>query len=165
MPSSISCFLFCLSETQETDLSPRRSTYAYKQAAAENQECEPYSSEYFVITGFQSIYESLNEQCRDELSTLIEKAELHYNIRFVLCDNPKSLSVYSSQSWYKRHVTGMDGIWVGDGIADQYLLKIGKLTNEPYSEIPPCFGYVVKRGKPVLTKLIVGESSKEDTDQ
>lgn len=137
----------------------------YKQAVAESRPLEAYDPEYFVISGLQSILEGLSEQGRDELNTLLEKAELHYNIRFILCDSAKALSELSAAAWYRRHISGNDGIWVGDGIADQYSLKVGKLTNSLYSEVPLHFGYLVKRGKPTLVKLIIGENYEEDTER
>lgn len=142
-----------------------RRNNTYKKAVSNNQELPPYMAEYFVITGFQALCESLTEQDRDELNTLLEKAESYYNVRFIICDTAKSTSGYSTQPWYKRHITGTDGVWVGDGIADQYILKIGKLSNEMYSEVPPYFGYHVKRGKAILTKLIVGECSRKEASK
>ncbi len=137
----------------------------YKKAVAEGRVAEAYTPEYFIVTGIQTLYESMDEKTRDEWNTLLEKAEPHYNIRFIFCDSPKALSTYSSMPWYKRHISGAEGVWVGDGITDQHTLKIGKLTNSLYSEIPPHFGYLVKRGKPILMKLIVGEHSEEETER
>ncbi len=142
-----------------------RRNNTYKQAAASNQPTEKFAAEYYVITGLQKIFAGLSDRGKDELSTLLEKAELHYNIRFILCDSAKAISEFSSTAWYKRHITGNDGIWVGDGIAEQYSLKVGKLTNSLYSEIPLHFGYLVKHGKPTLAKLIIGEHWEEDTER
>lgn len=136
----------------------------YKQALSKNEPVDAYPPEYFVITGLQTILSGLTDQGRDELNTLLEKAELHYNIRVVLCDGVKTISQFSGANWYKRHISGNDGIWVGNGITDQYILKIGRLTNLLYSEVAPQFGYVVKRGKPMLVKLIVGENNEEGFD-
>lgn len=142
-----------------------RRNNTYKQAVADMRETEAYALEYFVITGLQTILDSLSDQGKDELNTLLEKAELNYNIRFILCDDAKAISSFSGTAWYKRHISGNEGIWVGDGIADQYSLKVGKLTNSLYSEVPPHFGYLVKRGKPTLVKLIVGETYEEDAER
>lgn len=142
-----------------------RRNNTYKQAVAKGGPVESYSSEYFVITGLQTILASLSDQGKDEVNTLMEKAELHYNIRFVLCESAKTMSEFVGTAWYKRHISGSEGIWVGDGIADQYTLKIGKLTSSLYSELPPHFGYLVKRGKPTLAKLIVGSRCEEEMEE
>lgn len=139
-----------------------RRNHTYKTAIAEKGTVEVYAPEYFVITGLQAILNSLSDQGQDELTTLLEKAETHYNIRFILCDDARTFSSFSGSGWYKQHITGSDGIWIGDGITDQYALKIRKLTNDLYAEIPIHFGYLVRRGKPTLVKLIVGEHYGED---
>lgn len=137
----------------------------YKTAVAAKEAPPEYETEYYVITGLQTIINSLSPEGKDKLSTLLEKAELSYNIRFILCGTAKEMTSFTMASWYKRHINENGGLWVGDGIADQYVLKVGKLTNSLYSEIPPHFGYIVKRGKPVLAKLIVGEQFEEETDE
>lgn len=143
----------------------KRRNNTYKQAAAEGETVESYQPEYFIITGLQAILASLPDQRKDELNTLLEKAEPHYNIRFVLCESAKAASEFVGTAWYRRHISGSEGIWVGDGITDQYVLKIGKLTSSLYSEIPPHFGYLVKRGKPTLVKLIVGSQDEEAAEE
>lgn len=142
-----------------------RRNNTYKQAVAKGGPVESYSPEYFVITGLQTILASLSDQGKDEVNTLMEKAELHYNIRFVLCESAKAMSEFVGTAWYKRHISGSEGIWVGDGIADQYTLKIGKLTSSLYSELPPHFGYLVKRGKTILVKLIVGSRCEGEMEE
>lgn len=142
-----------------------RRNNTYKTAAANGQEPEDYAPEYYVITGLRTILDGLSDEGKDKLNTLLEKAELPYHIRFILCDSAKAVSGLSAAPWYKRHVSGADGIWVGDGIANQYTLKVGKLTQVLYSELPPHFGYLVRHGKPALAKLIVGENYKEETEQ
>lgn len=139
-----------------------RRNNTYKKAAAAGHPTEAYAAEYFVITGLQTILAGLSDAERDQFNTLLEKAELPYNIRFILCSDVKSFAGFSGTMWYSRHISGSDGIWVGDGIADQYSLKVGRLTNSLYSELPPHFGYLVRRGKPTLAKLIVGEHCEED---
>lgn len=114
-----------------------RRNNTYKQAVAKGGPVESYSPEYFVITGLQTILASLSDQGKDEVNTLMEKAELHYNIRFVLCESAKAMSEFVGTAWYKRHISGSEGIWVGDGIADQYTFENGKLTSSLYSELPP----------------------------
>ena len=141
-----------------------RRNNTYKLAEKENRRSEVYSPQYYVITGIQSIYADLAEDTKDKFNTLLEKAELHFHIRFILCSTTKELAEFAGTNWYKRHVTGSDGIWVGNGISDQYILKLGRLTNALYSEILPPFGYTVKRGKATLVKLIVGEHSEEDAE-
>lgn len=80
----------------------------------------------------------------------MEKAELHYNIRFVLCESAKAMSEFVGTAWYKRHISGSEGIWVGDGIADQYTLKIGKLTSASIRSFLRTLAILLSEGKRYL---------------
>ena len=50
---------------------------------------------------------------------------------------------------------------LGDGISEQYALKVGKVSSSLYAELPPHFGYVVRRGKPVLCKLLQPQEGED----
>ena len=58
------------------------------------------------------------------------------------------------ENWYKKQITGTEGLWIGDGLTDQYVLKISKLTRELYEEIGTDFGYLCTHGKPQLIKVL-----------
>lgn len=126
----------------------------YKTAKAANQTLPEYSKKYYVITGFQSIYESLSAENQDKLNVLIEKAELEYHIRFILCDTSKNISSYMHLPWYKRHVSDYHGIWLGNGFAEQHIVKVRKMQSTFYAEIPYEYGYMVKDGNAKLIKLL-----------
>lgn len=129
-------------------------------AANERKPLPDYDPEYVIITGLQNIHAGLDAEYRDKLLTMLEKAEVDYNMRFMLCDTVRGLSSFAGQPWYRRYVTGMEGIWVGDGITNQNILKINRVTNALYSEVPRHFGYVVRRGKPTLIKLLVSAKAE-----
>lgn len=127
---------------------------SYKTAIQGGKSAPKFVEMCYVITGLKVILASLDDDGRDKLRTLLEHAETTYSIRFVLCDNAQDLREFTSEPWYKKHVSGTEGVWVGDGIAEQYVLRLGAINSALYSEIPPHFGYVVKKGRPILTKLL-----------
>ncbi len=129
---------------------------SYKTAQKENAPLPEFEREYYVITGLSAILDSLDAEGQDKLRTLMEKARPEYGIRFLLCDSAKAMSAHSADGWYKTHITGSDGVWVGDGISEQYLMKPSKMSNSLYAEVPNHFGYLLRRGRPVLVKLIEG---------
>ncbi len=52
---------------------------------------------------------------------------------------------------------GTEGLWIGDGVADQYVLKCNKVTALLYEEIGDGFGYLFNHGRPVRIKLLSEE--------
>ena len=63
------------------------------------------------------------------------------------------------EAWYKANVNNNSGIWIGNGIVNQYTILLNKMTKELREEIPDNFGYVIINGKTSYAKLV--ESSIE----
>ena len=80
----------------------------------------------------------------------------------IIADEYKVLYSCRSDAWFTQNVNSANGIWIGDGFGNQYLFKPSKFSSEYNEEIGNKFGYVVKRGKPILTKLAI--SAKEDDE-
>lgn len=140
-----------------TEMVNRNNTY--KDANLDIASLEQFERKVIVIIGFKHFYEQLPAESKEKLSILIEKAEAIYKIHFVIAEALSDFNTFAYDSWYKRHITGSDGIWIGDGIADQYMLKINKITSELYEEIGDEYGYALNRNRPTLVKLL---SSKEE---
>lgn len=79
---------------------------------------------------------------------------------FILADSVDKFKKIEYDDWYRNTVNNTRGIWVGDGIANQFAIKLTKTSKELYEEIGNRFGYVVERGIPTLIKLI--EEGKGD---
>ena len=141
-----------------------RRNNTYKTAQSGGEALPQYPLWIYLITGFSEILSQLSAEGKDRLNTLMEKAERAYNVRFWVCDTARGLSALSALGWYKRLVTGSDGIWAGDGISDQYALKLGKISSDLYTEIPAGFGYAVRRGRPTLVKLLTRRGAPESEE-
>ena len=74
-------------------------------------------------------------------------------------DSLDGLKKQEYENWYKAIVTTNRGIWLGNGIADQFTLKLAKTPRVLRELIPEDFGYSVKNGIATLIKLI--SSDKE----
>ena len=65
------------------------------------------------------------------------------------------MKTFAYDDWYKNSVDDSFGIWLGNGISDQYSLKLMSTPRELREEIPEGFGYVVKNGKATLVKFVI----------
>ena len=63
----------------------------------------------------------------------------------------------SYDDWFKNSIDLSDGIWIGNGLGDQFTLKVTTNSRELREDIDPKFGYVVNRGKAVQVKFIIDE--------
>lgn len=73
---------------------------------------------------------------------------------FVMADSVDKFKKIEYDDWYRNTVNNNRGIWIGDGIANQFAIKLTKTSKELYDEVGNRFGYVVERGMPVLIKLL-----------
>lgn len=133
----------------------------YKEASLDMKVLEQFERKAVVIFGLKALFERITSENKKKLALLIEKGEAIYKIHFFMADGVASFKEYAYEPWYKRHVSGSDGIWIGDGIADQYSLKLNKMSSEYYDDIGSDYGYVVERGKAVLTKLLSSTPEEE----
>lgn len=126
----------------------------YKDAGSDPAALEDFDERVYVIVGMKRLLELLSDDGKDKLRTLLEKAEAVYKLHFVVAESISGHGAFSYDAWYKRHLTGADGVWIGDGIADQYFLKVNKVTSELYEEVGTEYGYLVSRNRPVLMKTL-----------
>jgi S-DNA-T family DNA segregation ATPase FtsK/SpoIIIE len=88
------------------------------------------------------------------LNNMINKAKELEKYNFILVDSVDKLKKLEFDDWYKSLTTGNQGIWVGNGITNQFALKLTKVSRDLYEDIENSFGYVIEKGTPTLIKLV-----------
>lgn len=138
-----------------------RRNNAYKDAGSDAAVLQDDPERVYVLCGVRKLFDKLSEDGKDKLAVLLEKAESVYKLRFVLVDALSQLNTFAYEGWFKRQVGGTDGLWIGDGVAEQYLMKVSKITNDLYEEIGCGYGYLIVKNRPILLKLLSSESEEE----
>lgn len=142
------------------DMVERNNTY--KDAKLNPESLETFERRVIVLFGYKRFFSQLTPDGQEKMSLVLLKAESIYKLHFIVVDAISDFSSYNYEEWFKRQITGAEGIWIGDGVADQYMLKVNKVTNELYEEIGDEYGYVLNRNRPTLVKLL---SSMEEEDE
>lgn len=130
----------------------RNNTYKDAQMAPES--LDAFERRVIVFVGYKRFFSRLTPDGQDKMNLVLLKAEAIYKLHFVIVDALSDFSAYTYEEWFKRQISGADGVWIGDGIADQYMLKVSKVTNELYEEIGNDYGYVLNRNRQTLIKLL-----------
>ncbi len=133
----------------------------YKDADKDLSVLREYDERCYLIYGAKKFLGQLDNDEKNKMDTLLMKAIPEYKIHFVLCDSVTQLKTFEYDSWYKLHIAGSNGIWIGNGVADQYTLKINKIKRSMYEEISTDFGYMIDRGRPTLMKLLSAKKEGE----
>ena len=137
----------------------------YKDALAEGREVEKFDSVLVIINSLLALRDCLSEQTREKLALILEKGSVNYGINIVIAESVKNISSVSFEKWYKANVSTSDGIWIGNGITEQYQMKAGKTTPEMHEDITPEFGYSLIKGKCVKIKVLNNRMEDENDDE
>ena len=115
-----------------------------------------------VIIGLDKFLNDLEDGENGFYETLKNAEELK-NYSFIIVENFTRLKNHEYDGWYKNYITGDSGIWIGNGISDQYLINISSSNRNLVNNCGDSFGYVINREEPVLVKLL-GMKDKGDED-
>lgn len=132
----------------------------FKDTEAENKTPPVFEKIYYIINSLSSLINILSPDEKDKLYTLLERSKTEYNVFFIIADTVNNIAAVAFEEWFKVNASVNDGIWIGNGISEQYQLKVSKMTNEMYKEVENGFGYCVNKGQTKLIKLLSSISSE-----
>jgi S-DNA-T family DNA segregation ATPase FtsK/SpoIIIE len=135
---------------------------SFKDAKEKGEAPPAFDAVTCIIHSLSGLMSKISEDAKDKLRVLLEKGDTAYQVSFIISDSVGSISSVAYESWFKAKVSLSDGIWLGNGISDQYQLKIAKLTNDLYQEIGDHFGYRLLKGKPTLIKLLTSVTAESE---
>ncbi len=124
-----------------------------------------FSKHIYIFPSFSIMSKYLSADGIDKLNVLLDKSTSDYEMYFIICDISSELQKLSMQPWFRNHCGKGNGIWVGDGVTNQYQLKISSVSSELNREIGGDFGIVINNGKYKICKLVQPEFLLEEEDK
>ncbi len=110
-----------------------------------------------IFIGLNSLFQKLTPVEKGNITMMIQNSQSLGTIKFLVADTIDSIKTISYEGWYKASADMSEGIWIGNGIANQFTLKVSTNARVLRAEIESNFGYVIKKGKATLIKLISNE--------
>lgn len=136
----------------------------YKEALERGDEVENFGHLFVIINSLSMLKAALSDQGKEKLALILEKGTIEYNVNIVIGEQVKNISSVSFEKWYKANVSPSDGLWIGNGITEQYQMKANKTTSEMHEDITAEFGYSLIKGKCVKLKLLNNRAEEEDDE-
>ena len=127
---------------------------AFKNAHENNDQSK---NTFVVIVGLNSLFGKVSPDEKDMFTGLINDAKNDGNIKIILVDTIDTIKNINFESWYKSNTDLAEGIWLGNGIGNQFTLKVTTNARVLRAEVDPGFGYVIRKGKAALIKLMSDE--------
>ena len=103
-----------------------------------------------IIIGIDKFLQGIENDFEEDL----KKAEELENYTFIIVESLFKLKNHEYDEWYKNYVPKDSGIWVGNGINDQYLLRFDSNSKDIINNCGESFGYLIKQEQASIIKLI-----------
>ena len=112
-----------------------------------------------IIYGVEKLNNLIDNK---ELQELSKYYKLSPNINLIFVDSDFKLKKIIFEKWYTDLVNNTNGIWIGNGLVEQGIIKISGYIKNYSESINNEFAWVIKNGVPSLVKLInnVGDSNE-----
>ena len=110
-----------------------------------------------IIIGIASLLSKLSAIEKEKLTKLFDSSKELGNVKYILVDSIDNIKSLAFESWFKTSVDLSEGIWIGNGISNQFTLKVTTSARQLRVELAPNFGYIVIKGKAYIIKFLANE--------
>ena len=118
---------------------------------------DPEKTTFAMAIGVHNLMNKLSSIESGKLQKLMTEAKSKRNIKFLIVDTIDNIKSITFEAWYKGNADLSEGIWIGNGIGNQFTLKVTTNSRLLRADLEPGFGYCIKKGKATLIKLMSDE--------
>ena len=115
-----------------------------------------------VILSVNKLISSLNDESM-AFSDFVDECAKSGNSYILGVDESSKIKNYMFDNWYGKFDVS-EGVFVGNGVSDQSILRISTITREMSDPMPPNYGYYICEGMHYVVKLIEFEKIEVDQD-
>jgi len=126
----------------------------YEKANFDEEVLKKRANMICFVYGIYDVINKLKDETKKKLSVMMKQNAQINLVNFVFVENPDLLRSFAYEEWFKIGADTTRGIWVGNGIFDQSLFKISKLSKEDREEITREYGFVISNSKASQVKLL-----------
>ena len=117
-----------------------------------------------VFYEYSKLILRISPENKTKLLEFFEKIKDLQTFSFIFVDLPEAMRKNEYEKWYKSTIDSNNGIWVGNGVADQSLIKTNIGFKKTNNEVLKGYGVVVKNTKTALVNL-VGDKEESGDDE
>ena len=110
-----------------------------------------------IINGISNLLNNVSLEEKTTLTNILNEAKSLGIFKFIIVDTIDNIKSTSYEPWFKSNFDLSEGIWMGNGIADQFTMRVTTNSRVLREEIEAPFGYIIEKGKASQIKLIVDE--------
>ena len=105
-----------------------------------------------IIIGIEKFLNNIQDET--SFNELLRKADKLDGYRFIIVDTVSKIKNREYDSWFKNFASKESGIWIGNGVTDQYLINLNANIGSLDNNCGQSFGYKIRREEPIQIKLL-----------
>ncbi|MBE6157552.1 MAG: type VII secretion protein EssC [Firmicutes bacterium] len=110
-----------------------------------------------IINGINDLLNKITVEEKTSITNIIKEAKALGVFKFIIVDTIENIKSITYEEWYKNSFDLSEGIWIGNGISNQFTLRVTTNSRELREEIDAQFGYIIEKGKATQIKFIIDE--------
>ncbi len=124
-----------------------------------------YGEYVCVIVGLDKFKMLLGTEFTKDFGDLFVKIKAMSKVHLIIIDGADNIKKSEFDPWYKAIVSPTRGVWIGEGMGSQFLIKSTLTSRALSAKVDNTFGYFVDGSVTVLMKVIteVGEEDQIET--
>lgn len=101
---------------------------------------------YILFVGIYDLYSNLNITFKKEFNEILKQLNNKDNFSLIFIDSATNIKKLEFEDFYRNNVNNNRGIWIGNGITEQMILKCGRMPREYRETINNKIGFVIENG-------------------
>lgn len=118
-------------------------------------------SQVIIIAGVSKFLEKLGDA--NKFASFMENIKKYENAHIIITDDILKLKKYTFDKWYQDNFFSTEGIYIGNGVSEQNILKINSYSTELSKQYKNNIGFHITDGSYTIVKLI--EFTKEEGNE
>ena len=119
--------------------------------------------EILVIYGIKELIEKVSD--KKQVEELIKAASSCKKAYIIVAEEGSKIKELTFDAWYKENVNTLDGLWVGNGVGDQTLLKINSYSQALSKSYKNDIGFHIAEGSYKKIKLLEFDPGEETENE
>ena len=119
--------------------------------------------EILVIYGIKELIEKMTD--KKKIEELIKATSICKRAYIIAAEESSKMKDLSFETWYKENVNILDGLWIGNGVGDQSLLKINTYSPTLSKSYKNNIGFHITEGSYKKIKLLEFDGGEGTEDE
>ena len=121
---------------------------------------ENVEQEIIIITGVSKFIEKIGDV--NKFVSFLEEIKKYDKTHVIITDDILKLKKYNFEKWYQDNFYAQEGIYIGNGVSEQNILKISSYSSELAKQYKNNIGFHIQDGVYTIIKLLEFTKGEDD---